>query len=292
MYLITKNKIADYIQQHPEAQTAFLTWIKEFPYLQGKNLHTDHKNQPIDYILNGWFGLGTGDYSIEFQFNPWLKTGYLVWLGTKEALIEHQDREFEKRKAQNPGLERKVVITTVTLKPPSISSSKTKLERSKLSDLSEIDETVSVSTGIPVDLTNVHLGNAPEIFPSKIEGHITSEHNIKTKIEYENALDRAIAIFDARPGTSDFKELALLLPLIRHYEATNIEFPRLAILDAIKLQMKMLEMNPSHLTFIIGTEEEANLFFTGKDTLPPKTLQAICDLLFLRIPLNDKSLIK
>jgi len=56
--------------------------------------------------------------------------------------------------------------------------------------------------------------------------------------------------------------------------------------------MEMLEMNPSHLTFIIGSDEEVNLFLTGKNTLPNKTLKTVCKLLCIRIPLHDKSLIK
>ncbi|MBB6110347.1 hypothetical protein SAMN05421821_106155 [Mucilaginibacter lappiensis] len=290
MYFITKNKIADYIAQHLEAKTAFLTWIKEFPYSQGKSLFKDHKNQPIDYILNGWFDLGRGDYSVEFKFNPWLKIGYIVWLGAKAALVEHQEREFEKLKAKYPDSQRKVFTTTIRIEAPEFSEPSVNTEDGNLYESGESDETVSV--GIPVDLTNVHLGNAPEIFPSKIEDHIVSEFDLQTKTEYENALDRAIALFESKPDTPEFGEPSLLLPLIWHYEATNIELPRLALLDVIKLKMEMFEMNPSHLTFIVGSDEEVSLFLTGKNTLSEKKLQAICDLLYILIPLNDKSLIK
>jgi antitoxin component HigA of HigAB toxin-antitoxin module len=261
MYLITKNKIADYIEQHPEAQTAFLTWIKEFPYWESNN----NENQPIVGVLNGWFGLGGGDYWIEFKFNPWLKTGYMLWIGTEKARIEYENAKIEKLRIKHPDL----VTTSVTITTPA-SARRSKKESED----------------------SVRQDKAPEIFPSPIEGYVASEFDLKTQTEYENALNKAIALFDAQPGTPEFDELALLLPFIRHHEATNIELPRLALLDVIKLKMEMLEMNPSHLTFIIGSDEEVNLFLTGKNTLPDKTLKTVCKLLCIRIPLNDKSLIK
>jgi len=267
MYLITKNKIADYIEQHPEAQTAFLTWIKEFPYWESNN----NENQPIVGILNGWFGLGRGDYWIEFKFNPWLKTGYMVWIGTEKARIEYENAKIEKLRIKYPDL----VTTSVTITTPAST------RRSKKESEDRI-----------VHRTDVPQGKATEIFPSPIEGYVASELDLKTQAEYENALNKAIALFDAQPGTPEFDELASLLPFIRHHEATNIELPQLALLDVIKLKMEMLEMNPSHLTFIIGSDEEVNLFLTGKNTLPNKTLKTVCKLLCIRIPLHDKSLIK
>ena len=267
---ITKNKIADYIEQHPEAQTAFLTWLKEYPYRQGKNMFKQIESQSIEGILTCCSGLGRGDYQIKYIFNPWLKTGYVTWLGTKEALVEYEQAKLEKMKIQYPDLK----VTTVILEVPG-PGRKTNAVKGK-----------------PVNLTDVHLGKAPEIFPSKIEGYIVSKLDFKTKTEYENALNRAIGIFDARPDTPEFDELALLLPLIRHYEAGNIELPRLAILDVIKLKMKELEMPASFLTNVIGSEEDVNLFLAGKNSLSNKTLQALCNKLYIRIPLNDNSLIK
>jgi antitoxin component HigA of HigAB toxin-antitoxin module len=289
---ITKNKIADYIQQYPEAQIAFLTWLKEYPYREGKSMFEQTEDYPIAGVITGGSHLGRGDYLIQYKFNPWLKAGYIIWLGTKEAQVEYQQAEFEKMKIQYPDLERKVVTTTVVLQVPDIPGRATNQAEAKVADLSETKETLQVAVGIPVDLTDVHLGKAPEIFPSKIEGYIVSKLDFKTKTEYENALNRVIGIFDARPDTPEFDELALLLPLIRHYEAGNIELTRLAILDVIKLKMKELEMPASFLTNVIGSEEDVNLFLAGKNSLSSKTLQALCNKLYIRIPLNDNSLIK
>ncbi len=267
MHLIAKNKIADYIEQHPEAKTSFLTWIKEFPYRKSKK----NKTHPVEGILISFSELGRGDYSVKLIFNTWLKTGYIVWLGTKEAQIAYQQAEIEKIRIQHPNL----VTTSITF------TSSTSPRRSK-----------KASEGNHVELTHIHSDNALEIFPSEIEGHVASEQDLKTKTDYENALNRAISIFDARPGTREFDELVLLLPLIRHYEACYIELPGLALLDVIKLKMEILGITPPYLTPIIGSEEEVNLFLTGKNILPDKILKAVCKLLYIRIPLNDKSLIK
>lgn len=291
MYFITKNKIADYIQQHPEAQAAFLTWVKEYPYREGRNIFK--QSQPLNGMLSGCSGLGRGDYQISFRFNPWLKTAYITSLGTREAGVEFHQAEFEKMKAENPDIERKVITSEVVIKVPDFPGRATTKAIDPAPVLpGEANETFEVTEAIPVDLTDVHLGKAPEIFPPAIEGHIVSERDFKTKAEYESALNRAISIFDARPDTPEFDELALLLPLIRHYEASKIELPRLALLDAIKLKMKVLEMIPAYLTKAIGSEEEINLFLAGKNAPSDEVLQAICDQLYIRIPLNDNSLIK
>jgi antitoxin component HigA of HigAB toxin-antitoxin module len=288
MCLIAQNKIADYIELYPEARTILLTWLKEYPYREGKNSFKQNENEPPEGILTGWSSPGRGDYSIQYKFNPWLKTGYIIWLGTKEAYAEYEQAEFAKIKAQHPDLERKVKTVSFVLDVPDPTLNVTE---SGIADLSE-PKTLSVTMGIPVDLTNVHLGKAPEIFPPKIEDHIVSAFDLKTKTEYEKALNKAVFLFDSQPGTPEFDELALLLPLIQHYEASHIELPRLVLLDVIKLKIKELDMPSSFLISTIGSQEEADLFLAGKNTLPDKTLQAISDLLFICIPLNDKSLIK
>jgi antitoxin component HigA of HigAB toxin-antitoxin module len=56
--------------------------------------------------------------------------------------------------------------------------------------------------------------------------------------------------------------------------------------------MQMIELPTSALQKNIGSQQEVDQFLMGKSTLPEETLQAICDFLFIRIPLNDNSLIK
>ena len=48
---------------------------------------------------------------------------------------------------------------------------------------------------------------------------------IKTKTEYNRALKRSMAIFQAEPGTPESDELELLLALIKDYEDKHIVLP-------------------------------------------------------------------
>ena len=61
---------------------------------------------------------------------------------------------------------------------------------------------------------------------------------IKTKKDYQNALDRLEAIFDARPGTTEGDELEILGILIDKYEKENypIDFPD--PVEAIKFRLE------------------------------------------------------
>jgi HTH-type transcriptional regulator / antitoxin HigA len=44
---------------------------------------------------------------------------------------------------------------------------------------------------------------------------------IKTEAEYQEVINRTIAIFDAKEGTPEAEELTLLLVLIKDYEDKN-----------------------------------------------------------------------
>jgi hypothetical protein len=61
---------------------------------------------------------------------------------------------------------------------------------------------------------------------------------IKTKIEYNRALKRSIAIFQAEPGTPESDELDLLLVLIKDYEDKHIVLPEVDPIDIFKPKME------------------------------------------------------
>jgi HTH-type transcriptional regulator/antitoxin HigA len=50
---------------------------------------------------------------------------------------------------------------------------------------------------------------------------------IKNEVEYKEALNRTIHIFHAEPSTPEYKELELLLVLVKDYEAKYIVLPEL-----------------------------------------------------------------
>jgi HTH-type transcriptional regulator/antitoxin HigA len=48
---------------------------------------------------------------------------------------------------------------------------------------------------------------------------------ISTEADYQQALARVEAIFEARPGTPEFGELGILGPLVYDYEAQHYPMP-------------------------------------------------------------------
>jgi antitoxin component HigA of HigAB toxin-antitoxin module len=265
--LIAKNKIADYIQQQPQAQTAFLNWLRDFPYREAKSISRQIERSSPGESSSASSPLNNGEYQIEYRTNYLLKTTYISWLGTRKELEDYTHAEFEKERAKNPGLEFRVKRTNVVLiPPPPMSSSikhlnKTILNADSDSDITDINEEL-----------NVHSRPL----------YVESDLDYRTKVEYEQALNRAISIFDARPDTPEFEELSSLLPLVKHYEDTKLILPELDISDVIRLTIKNFDLLRPMLNPIIGRQEEVDLFLAGKQQLPEETLKLICNNLGIR----------
>ncbi|MEO6980899.1 MAG: hypothetical protein ABI113_21065 [Mucilaginibacter sp.] len=62
--LIARNKIADYIQQHPEAQTVFLNWLKNFPYMEAKSITRRIERSSPEEFTRASSPLNNGEYQI------------------------------------------------------------------------------------------------------------------------------------------------------------------------------------------------------------------------------------
>ncbi|UOE47873.1 hypothetical protein MTO98_26025 [Mucilaginibacter sp. SMC90] len=196
-----------------------------------------------------------------------LKTVYISWLGTQKEWENNRHAEFEEARAKNPGLEFKVKITSVVLIPPPPIPDPT-MHPEKTMEL--ID---SNTTGI-----NLNEEVIEQVRPKYVE----SEQDYRTKVEYEKALNRAIAIFEAQPNTPEFEELRALLPLLIHYEDTKLILPELDIADVIRLSIKNFNLPRPMLKPIIGNEEDVDLFLKGKQQLPEETLKLICNSLGIR----------
>ena len=98
---------------------------------------------------------------------------------------------------------------------------------------------------------------------------------LKTKKDYQAALDRLEIIFDAKPGTSQGDELEVLGILIDNYEQEHypIDFPD--PIEAIKFRMEQLGYNQSDLANIVGLKSRASEILNKKRKL---TLQMIRNL--------------
>ena len=264
MNLIAKNKIADYIRQHPEAQTAFLTWLKEHPDREAKSI-ADMLGRPhMESRFTIMAGVGTGDYQVEYRTNYPLNTTYVVWVGSIKELKTREQVKIDKMHAENPGLktETRVKITEVVLIPPppipfdAISS----------------DKAVPQVIARPVK----------EPIPVVETPYIESDNDFKTIVEYEEALVRAITIFESEPGSPEFDELAKLIPLIAHYEQSKLGLPELKMLDVVKYKMEMFEITPQSLPDFVGTPAEIDLFLAGKQSLPEEKLERSYDFLWIK----------
>ncbi|RYE27564.1 MAG: hypothetical protein EOP45_00770 [Sphingobacteriaceae bacterium] len=95
MSLIAKNKITEYIAKHPQARIPLLTWMKEYPYREGKNFFTYWEGNIAGTYSAGQSQPGIGDYIIKYKINYPAKAVLITWVGSKEELAVEMDREFK-----------------------------------------------------------------------------------------------------------------------------------------------------------------------------------------------------
>ena len=86
---------------------------------------------------------------------------------------------------------------------------------------------------------------------------------IRTKKDYEQALERLEVIFDAKKGTDKGDELEILGMLIENYENEKfpINFPD--PVEAIKFRMEQLGISEAELSGIIGYRSRKSELFSG-----------------------------
>jgi HTH-type transcriptional regulator/antitoxin HigA len=107
---------------------------------------------------------------------------------------------------------------------------------------------------------------------------------IKTKKDYQNALNRLEVIFDAKPNSPQGDELEVLGILIDKYEQEHypIGFPD--PIEAIKFRMEQLGYSQSDLANVVGLKSRASEILSKKRKL---TLEMIRNLHnTLNIPTN------
>ena len=100
---------------------------------------------------------------------------------------------------------------------------------------------------------------------------------IKTKADYNKALKRTMAIFQAEPGTSESDELELLLVLIKDYEDKHIVLPDVDPIEAIKLKMEERGLKAKDLEPLIGSKGHVSSILSGRRELTLKMAQKLKD---------------
>ena len=100
---------------------------------------------------------------------------------------------------------------------------------------------------------------------------------IKTEAAYQKAAKRTMAIFQAKDGTPEADELALLLVLIKDYEDKHIQIPQVNPLEVIKLKMQERGIKAKDLEFIVGSKGHVSSILSGRREITLKIAQKLKD---------------
>jgi len=87
---------------------------------------------------------------------------------------------------------------------------------------------------------------------------------LKTESDYNNAIERLDAIFDAEPNSPYFSEAELLGLLISKYEDKYYPIATLKPIEAIKLKMEELGLKNKDLQPFIGSKSYVSSILNGK----------------------------
>lgn len=102
---------------------------------------------------------------------------------------------------------------------------------------------------------------------------------IKTKIDYEQALERLEIIFDAKKGTQKGDELEILGMLIDNYEKEKFPIGFPDPVEAIKFRMEQLGYNQTDLANVVGLKSRASEILNRKRKLSLEMIRQIHDRL-------------
>lgn len=90
---------------------------------------------------------------------------------------------------------------------------------------------------------------------------------IKTKKDYQQALDRLEIIFDAKRGTKAGDELEILGILIHQYENENFPIALPDPIEAIKFRMEQMGYSQNDLAKVVGLKSRASEILNKKRKL-------------------------
>jgi HTH-type transcriptional regulator/antitoxin HigA len=90
---------------------------------------------------------------------------------------------------------------------------------------------------------------------------------IKTKKDYNKALERLETLFDAKKGSPEGDELEVLSILIEKYENEHFPIGLPDPIEAIKFRMEQMGYNQVDLAKIVGLKSRASEILSGKRKL-------------------------
>jgi HTH-type transcriptional regulator/antitoxin HigA len=98
---------------------------------------------------------------------------------------------------------------------------------------------------------------------------------IKTKTDYQKALTRLEAIFEAKPGSSEGDELEVLSILVDNYEREKFPIGFPDPIEAIKFRMEQLGYNQNDLARVVGLKSRASEILNKKRKLNLDMIRSI-----------------
>ena len=104
---------------------------------------------------------------------------------------------------------------------------------------------------------------------------------IKTKKDYNQAMERMELIFDARKGTPKGDELEVLSILIEKYENEHFSIGLPDPIGAIKFRMEQLGYNQVDLAKVVGLKSRASEILNGKRKLSLEMIRQLHDKLHI-----------
>lgn len=105
---------------------------------------------------------------------------------------------------------------------------------------------------------------------------------IKTKKDYNEALERLEKIFDAKKGTKAGDELEILGILIEKYEEEHFPIELPDPVEAIKFRMEQMGYSQSDLAKVVGLRSRASEILSKKRKLSLEMIRQLHDR--FRIP--------
>jgi HTH-type transcriptional regulator/antitoxin HigA len=102
---------------------------------------------------------------------------------------------------------------------------------------------------------------------------------IKTKKDYQRALDRLEMIFDAKKGSEEGDELEILGILIDQYESEHFPIDLPDPIEAIKFRMEQLGYTQTDLARVVGLKSRASEILSRKRKLSLDMIRQLHDKL-------------
>lgn len=102
---------------------------------------------------------------------------------------------------------------------------------------------------------------------------------IRTKKDYNQALERLEAIFDAKKGSAQGDELEILSILIEKYEGEHFSVGLPDPIEAIKFRMEQMGYNQVDLAKVVGLKSRASEILSKKRKLSLDMIRQLHDKL-------------